>query len=30
MPKRVDHEQRRATIIDALFRIAAREGLAFH
>ena len=28
MPKQVDHDQRRVEIIEALFRIAAREGLA--
>jgi AcrR family transcriptional regulator len=27
VPKRVDHDQRRAHIIDALVRVAAREGL---
>ena len=28
MPKRVDHAERRARIIDALLRVAGREGLA--
>jgi AcrR family transcriptional regulator len=28
VPKQVDHEQRRVELIDALFRIAARDGLA--
>ena len=27
MPKQVDHEERRQTILEALFRIAARDGL---
>jgi AcrR family transcriptional regulator len=27
LPKRVDHEARRAAIVDALFRVAARDGL---
>ena len=28
MPKQVDHEERRTEILEALFRLAAREGLA--
>jgi AcrR family transcriptional regulator len=28
MPKQVDHDERRREILDALFRVAARDGLA--
>jgi AcrR family transcriptional regulator len=28
MPKRVDHDERRREIVEALFRVAARDGLA--